>query len=186
MILSLTGPSGVGKTTLLHNLLRTLPNAHPLESITTRAPRSSDEPGEYRYVERGQFEAMESEGVFLWTAHSDTNRYGTRKVIVDSALGSGMYIPILVMQVISILYSYADRVHKKNELRLIYIHMNDEEELRKRLQERGDSAQSIERRIKECRSWHTDAKASGVPFLFLEGSLSREKLLEQSVAYMQN
>src|ERR1035437_3319491 len=108
MILSITGPSGVGKTTLMHNLLQRLPNAVPLTSVTTRAPRPSDEPGEYEYVSNDEFDAIAKSGAFLWEARAYVNRYGTRKAIIDEALASTkLYIPVLVIDAVTTLHAYA-------------------------------------------------------------------------------
>lgn len=185
MILTLTGPSGVGKTTLLENLLNRLPDARLLESTTTRAPRPSDEAA-FAYVSDETFTAMESRGEFLWSVHPHGKRYGTRKAAVDEALAGGLSISILVISAVAALHAYAKQLGNAQEVKSLYIGIDDEAELRKRFAARGDMApQEVESRIAECRSWEAQARASGIPFLFLDGKLSREELCLRALAFLR-
>lgn len=188
MILSITGPSGVGKTTLMHNLLGSLPHAKPLTSYTTRAARPSDEPGEYAYVSLEEFERMEKAGEFLWTASAYVNRYGTRKADIDAALNdtSTTHMPMLVLSAVKTLYEYAKEAGKTNTLRAMYIWIEDESELRSRFKERGDKPEEAEARIAECRSWNQEAKNLGVPFIYLEAQKKREDILADALAQLQS
>jgi guanylate kinase len=186
MILSLTGPSGVGKTTLMHNLLKALPNVKPLVSYTTRAPRPSDEPGEYNYISAEEFDRMTAAGDFLWTAHAYVNRYGTRKADVDGALESKntLCMPVLVLSAVKTMHQYANQVGKAANLHSMYIHIDDEAELRSRFKERGDKPQEAEARIQECRSWNEEAKNLGVPFIYLEAQKRREDILADALKHI--
>lgn len=186
MILSITGPSGVGKTTLMHNLLSALPNAKPLMSYTTRAPRPSDERGEYSYVTGEEFEAMEKAGEFLWTASAYVNRYGTRKADVDAALGANeeLHMPVLVLSAVKKLHEYANETGTIKDLRSFYIRIENEAELRSRFKERGDKPEEAEARIQECKSWNEEAKNLGVPFIYLEAQKRREDILADALAHL--
>jgi guanylate kinase len=187
MILSITGPSGVGKTTLLHNLLRGLPHAKPLTSVTTRTPRPTDEPGEYEYIDAEEFERIKNSGEFLWEARTTNNRYGTRKTSVDAALASDdQYIPILVLSAAKTLHEYARRNDAADRVRFIYIEIEDEAELRRRFKERGDAPEEVEARILECRTWGDEARRLDIPFVYLSGSLSREELCASTLQSLQS
>ena len=184
MILSITGPSGVGKTTLLHNLLQKIPEAQPLTSYTTREPRPSDEPGEYVYVSHDEFDRMAKSGAFLWEARTYVNRYGTKKEDIDRALSSGFYMPVLVIDAVKKLYEYAHSTHRENQARYMYIFIDDEAELRKRFKERGDAPGETEVRIQECRDWNAKAAKSGVPFIYLQATKKREDILADALSYI--
>lgn len=97
MLVTITGPSGVGKTTLYNNLRRER-GFRPLVSTTSRAPRASDEEG-FEYVSDEQFDALEKDGVFLWVVHPHGKKYGTRKIRIDEALTRDT-ISILVIEAV--------------------------------------------------------------------------------------
>jgi len=177
----------VGKTTLMHNLLKALPNAKPLTSYTTRAARQSDEPGEYKYITKEKFDEMSAAGEFLWEAHAYVNHYGTRQADIDTALAdsSTIYMPVLVIDVIKKLHDYAAQVGKSQNLHSMYIRIEDEAELRSRFKERGDKPEEAEARIAECKDWNEKAKVSGVPFIFLEAQKRREDILADALAQIQ-
>jgi guanylate kinase len=186
MILSLTGPSGVGKTTLMHNLLKALPNAQPLTSYTTRVARPSDEPGEYHYITQAEFDRMSAAGEFLWEAHAYVNHYGTRKADIDTALESGiLYMPVLVLSAVKKLHEYANEIGKTPNLHSMYIRIEDEAELRARFAERGDKPEEAEARIVECRTWNEEAKNLGVPFIYLEAQKKREDILADALEHLK-
>lgn len=186
MILSITGPSGVGKTTLLHNLLREIPKARVLTSVTTRERRPSDEPGEYEYVSDAEFDAMSSRGDFLWEVHPHGKKYATRKDSIDTALREGFYIPVLVVGAVVKLRAYATTQGLADRVRSLYILIDDEAELKKRFVERNDMTEAqIESRLLECRTWNDEARRSGVPFIYLPATKKREEILADAMARIQ-
>ena len=76
-LLVVSGPSGVGKTTVVHALAA----RHPLHfsvSVTTRAPRLGEHDGvDYRFVTEAEFDAMRRRGDLLEWAEYSGYRYGT-------------------------------------------------------------------------------------------------------------
>jgi guanylate kinase len=187
MILSITGPSGVGKTTLMHNLLGTLPNVKVFESVTTRARRPTDEPGEYRYVSEEEFVAMRDRGDFLWEAHPHGKSYATTKRSIDDALASSdIFISPLVVSAVGILTEYAKAQGKGSAVRSFYIWTDDIEELRRRFHTRADMAEAeIEQRLEECRSWNAEAKASGLSFIYLQATRIPEEILANALTLLK-
>jgi guanylate kinase len=185
MILSLSGPSGVGKTTLMHNLLKALPDTKTLTSYTTRAARPSDEPGEYAYITQEKFDRMSAAGEFLWEAHAYVNHYGTKKADIDTALNSPLlFMPVLVLSAVKKLHEYANQEGKASNLHSMYIHIEDIDELRARFKERGDKPEEAEARIKECLTWNDEAKNLGVPFIYLEAQKKREDILADALEHI--
>jgi guanylate kinase len=170
----------------MHNLLKALPEAKPLVSYTTRQPRPSDEPGEYTYISQEEFDRMSAAGEFLWEAHAYVNHYGTRKADIDMALESktALYMPVIVLSAVKKLHEYANEVGKIANLHSMYIHIEDEAELRNRFKERGDKPEEVEARIAECRNWNEEAKNLGVPFIWLQAQKKREDIVADALAHI--
>ena len=85
-----SGPSGVGKGTILKALLAPVGPLVLSVSATTRAPREGEVNGrEYHFVTREQFEQMVREGDMLEYAEYNGNYYGTPKSFVERQLEMG-------------------------------------------------------------------------------------------------
>ncbi len=86
----LSGPSGVGKSTVLVRLRSQLPDLHYSISATTRTPRAGERDGEhYYFVTRDRFQEMTAEGQMLESAHFAGNLYGTPRAEVERRLEAG-------------------------------------------------------------------------------------------------
>jgi len=170
----------------MHNLLKTLPHIKTLTSYTTRAARPSDEPGEYNYISQEEFDRMSAAGEFLWEAHAYVNHYGTRKADIDMALADtvALYMPVLVLSAVKKLHEYANETGKSKNLHSMYIHIDNEDELRSRFKERGDKPEEAEARIAECRTWNEEAKNLNVPFIWLQAQKKREDILAEAVDHI--
>ena len=185
MIWSLTGPSASGKTTIARLIQRAVPEAKPLQSVTTRPPRPSDNPGEYEYVSEAEFDRLSRAREFLWEVSPHGHRYATRKSKVDEALGEGINIPILVIEAVVKLHAYAEAQGKLEEVRSLYIRMTDEEELRRRLSARGDEPGDVERRLAQCRDWNARAASAGIPLYVLEGEGTPEEKAAKALSFFK-
>jgi guanylate kinase len=79
-----TGPSGVGKGTLISGLCRDFPELRLAVSATTRPPRSGERDGrEYHFLTPEEFERRVQAGEFLEHAEYAGNRYGTLRSEVE-------------------------------------------------------------------------------------------------------
>ncbi len=86
-LLVLSGPSGVGKTTIAKKLREAgIPR---MMTTTTRAPRGTEKNGvDYRFLTRAEFETEIKAGAFLEYAEIDGNLYGTPKERIEQELAS--------------------------------------------------------------------------------------------------
>jgi guanylate kinase len=88
-----SGPSGVGKTTLCHGLIEKDPNLAFSISATTRGARSSEKHGEdYFFITRAEFERMKAGAEFAESALVHGELYGTPKTWLDAQLAQGVSI----------------------------------------------------------------------------------------------
>jgi len=149
VLLVLSAPSGAGKTTLAHRLLKEFPSARFSCSYTTRAPRGTEKDGiDYRFVDTTTFQEMIDRGDFVEWAEVHGNFYGSARSLVDAASVPGglAVFDIDVQGGQSIKRKYPDAV-------LVFILPPSMEELQRRLSHRAtDSEDVIRRRMLAARS----------------------------------
>lgn len=98
-IFVVTGPSGVGKDTLVQRVLATVPGITKSISATTRTRRPGEIDGKsYYFVNRAEFEAMRDSGKFLEWAEFAGNLYGTPRSYVEEQINNGLDV-ILAIEV---------------------------------------------------------------------------------------
>jgi guanylate kinase len=86
----LSGPSGVGKSTVVARLRQRQPQIWQSVSVTTRPPRPGEADGrEYFFVSEQAFDAMAADGKLLEWAQFAGNKYGTPRAPVQERLRSG-------------------------------------------------------------------------------------------------
>ncbi|MCX7796619.1 MAG: guanylate kinase [bacterium] len=82
-----SGPSGVGKGTVINEVLRLVPDINLSISYTTRPPRKNEINGkEYFFVNEEEFTSMIERGEFLEWARVHGNLYGTPKKYIEEKL----------------------------------------------------------------------------------------------------
>lgn len=92
-LIVLTGPSGVGKGTLVRSLLQRHPELYLSVSVTTRSPRAGEINGKhYYFVSREQFDSMVASGELLEWAEFALNCYGTPRQQVEEKIRSGKWV----------------------------------------------------------------------------------------------
>ena len=132
----LSGCSGVGKSTVLAQVMASRDDLRFSVSATTRAPRPGEVDGEsYYFVTKEQFEAMIAKNEFLeYDAHMD-NYYGTPKGQLEEKLVTGSVI-------LDIEPNGAFNVRRTwPEAVLIFIAPPSMQELERRLRSRGDTGE---------------------------------------------
>jgi guanylate kinase len=145
----ITGPSGVGKGTLIRTLLQRVPELELSVSATTRAPRPGEEDGvDYHFLTEAEFDRRVLEGDFLEHAGYSGRRYGTLRSEVERRVAEGASV------VLEIEVQGARQVKEKMPAAMrIFIAPPSEEALRTRLVGRGtDDDEQRERRLATAKS----------------------------------
>jgi guanylate kinase len=148
-LIVLTGPSGVGKGTLMRSLLGRHPELYLSVSVTTRTPRPGEVDGQqYYFTDRPQFEKMVANGELLEWAEFAGNYYGTPRRPVEQQIQSGRWV------VLEIELEGARQIRRNfpNAFR-IFILPPSLSELEQRLRGRGqDSEEAIARRLQHAQA----------------------------------
>ena len=132
----ISGASGVGKSTVLSQVMAERSDLRFSVSATTRAPRPGEQDGvNYYFVTKAKFQEMIQQDAFVeYDAHMD-NFYGTPKAQLEEKLKDGSVI-------LDIEPNGAFAVRKtRPDAVLIFIAPPSMEELEKRLRSRGDTSQ---------------------------------------------
>lgn len=145
----ISAPSGAGKTSLVREVLTTVPGVALSVSHTTRPMRPGELEGvHYHFVSVAEFQEMIAAGAFLEYAQVFDNYYGTSKAGVDAQLRSGQDV------ILEIDWQGAQQVRQLfPEVVAIFILPPSREVLENRLRARGqDSEAVIARRLREVRT----------------------------------
>lgn len=148
-LIVLTGPSGVGKGTLLRSLLSRYPQLYLSTSVTTRSPRPSEIDGQhYYFVSPSQFAQMIDDGELLEWAEFAGNCYGTPRRPVEQQIQQGKWV------ILEIELEGARQIRQTFPTALqIFILPPSLLELERRLRDRGqDSEAAILRRLERAKA----------------------------------
>lgn len=147
-LIVLTGPSGVGKGTLMRLLLSRHPELNYSISATTRPPRLGEVDGkDYYFISRSKFQQLIEEGEFLEWAEFAGNLYGTPRKPAINLMESGKSV------LLEIELEGARQIRAAfPELLSIFILPPTFNELEKRIRGRKkDSEDAISRRLKRAK-----------------------------------
>lgn len=147
-LIVLSGPSGVGKDTVLRRLKEVCPKIEQCVTYTTRAPRPGEKPGEdYVFVSTDEFQRMVDAGEFLEYARVHLDSYGSplAPVMQTRSKGTDAILKIDVQGGLAAKRRVPDAV-------LIFIAPPSLEELERRLRDRyTDSEAAITQRLSDAR-----------------------------------
>ena len=143
-VIVITGPSGVGKGTVIKRLLERFPGLALSVSATTREPREGEVDGrDYHFLSPDDFERRLQDGEFLEWAEYAGNRYGTLRSELERDV-DGLVLEIEVQG--------AEQVKEKlPDAFRVFLKPPEPGALRDRLERRAsDSFDQIERRLEEA------------------------------------
>jgi guanylate kinase len=141
----ITGPSGVGKATLIRGLMEQVPELELSVSATTRNPRPGERDGaDYHFLTPAEFERRAAEGDFLEHATYSGHRYGSIRSEVERRVGQGRPV------VLEIEVQGARQVRETMpEAVLVFIAPPSRDALRARLIGRGtDTSEQVDARMR--------------------------------------
>ena len=143
-LIVLSGFSGVGKNTIITQVLAQRPEIYYSVSFTTRAPREGEVDGvNYNFVTREDFQRRIDRGEFLEYAEYNSNFYGTSLAVIRQKLDQGTDV-LLEIEV----QGAAKVLEKMPEAVSPFIVPPSFEELSRRLHARGtDSEETIQKRL---------------------------------------
>jgi guanylate kinase len=144
LIFVITGPSGVGKGTLIHHLLARVPDLELSVSATTRAPRPGERDGiDYHFLTPREFDARVAAGDFVEHAEYAGRRYGTLRSELQRRVDAG--VPVVLEIEIQGARQIRERMPEAVQ---VFIVPPSREALEARLTARGtDDAEEVARRL---------------------------------------
>ena len=175
----LSGPSGVGKSTVVAELNRTCPGIWISVSVTTRRPRPGEVDGrEYHFVDDSEFDRLVTDGALLEWAQFAGNRYGTPREPLNAKLEAG------IACLLEIDLAGARQVKRAvPDARLVFLAPPSWDELVRRLTGRGtESAEVMDRRLAVAR----EELAAAGEFEVTLVNTSVQDVCRQLVALMQH
>lgn len=147
-----SGPSGVGKGTLVREVLKRLSHLRRAVTYTTRPPRPGEVNGQdYHFISREEFERLKAEGAFLEWAEVYGNFYGSPRKEVER-LRKGGHDVVLVLDVqgaLAVKKSCPDAI-------LIFVEPPSLDELQDRLQGRGTETPKVIAQRLEKAGWEME------------------------------
>ncbi len=177
LLLIISGPSGVGKTTITHHVEKRLNGIFSV-SMTTRPMTAADKDGyDYVFVDEETFKAAAKRGDMLEWAEVFGNYYGTPRRPVDLALAAGRLV------ILEIDVAGAEQVKANLPQSLaVFVLPPSEEELLSRLRRRNREGEAvIQRRFAKAKTEIARAKASGVYDHFITND-TLEHAIEEAVS----
>lgn len=181
LLLVISGPSGVGKTTITHEVERRLGGVFSV-SVTTRPKTAADVEGrDYYFISNEEFARRRDAGDLLeWATVFGRYSYGTPRgpVLDQLAQGRLMILEIDVQGALQIKQKLKDAF-------MLFVLPPSDEELLRRLRARGrDSDEAIQRRFDEAQHEIKTARESGAYDAFIVND-DLKTAIEQACALVE-
>ena len=158
MLVVVSGPSGVGKTTITRKLREHFPDAEFSVSATTR-PRTAHETdgADYHFLSEDEFVRRIGENAFLEHVEYTGARYGTLRAPVEAVIESGR----LMILDIDVRGGESVKAHMPGALTMFVLPPSEEELLRRLRDRQRESEDKIQQRFSAAKEEIARAKASG-------------------------
>ena len=182
MLVILSGVSGAGKDTIKKELIKRMENVISLPSFTSRKPRIGEEEGiQYHFVTKEEFEKkIENKEFYEYDLHHE-NYYGTSKKLMTEKIKSGKII------VKDIEVNGTENLVKllKNDTKIVTIFLKvNREELRRRLEQRGDNLSEEEMELRLSRLEYEESKIRLYDYMIKNDDF--EKTIQIIMAIIKN
>ena len=175
LLLMISGPSGVGKTTITRGVERSIADSVFSVSCTTRAKTEADVEGvDYHFISEDEFDELINRDAFLEWADVFGKKYGTRKKWVDEQLSRGR----LVILEIDVEGAKQVKAKMPGSFGLFILPPSEDELLRRLKNRKRESDELIEKRFAEAKHEIAEAKASGVYDQFIVNENLDEAIAE--------
>lgn len=170
--ITITGPTGSGKSTIAKRLLEVMPCTHLVTSLTTRHQCDDDLPGEYMYVSKSDLDKIDGQNGYLWRVTHGEFEYATPTLSVDKVLQreGSTGVMILVPEAVGWLREHIEQTRgEERKVLSLFIMPVPSSILVKRLRARPTWRKALKKMESESR-WLSSARASGIPFTFINNS----------------
>ncbi len=155
----ISGPSGVGKSTVLHALFAGRDDLYFSVSATTRAPREGERDGvDYHFISPAEFDSRAAAGQFIETALYAGNKYGTLRAPVETALDLGR----LVILEIDVQGAMVVKDKLPDAFALFILPPSDQALLQRLRDRKREPEEAIQRRYRLAQQEMSTARTCGV------------------------
>lgn len=182
MLVILSGVSGAGKDTIKKELIKRMDNVISLPSYTSRNPRPGEEEGvQYHFITKEEFEEKIKNNEFYEYDLHHENYYGTSRKLMNEKIKSGKII------VKDIEVNGTENLVKllKDETKLVPIFLKvDKDELRKRLENRGDNLKEEDIQLRLGRLDYEESKIGLYDYVIKNNDL--EKTVQIIMSIIEN
>lgn len=149
-ILIITGPSGVGKDTVMAELTTKHKNFMFSRSVTTRNQRPGETEGvSYFFITREEYDRMERNGELIESIEYLGNKYGTRYDEINRIIDSGNHV-VMILE-----YHGMEQIkeHYKNDVVTVFMMPPSMRDLEYRLNKRGrETSEQIKERMANAKN----------------------------------
>lgn len=185
MIVTLTGGAASGKDCLAAKL-RNACGAKIIEKVATFPEMEGPINDTYTSIAEEEFQTLLDAGdLFCHFKSLAGYRYAIRQTSIEAAFESPLSVGVFQLKELRQLRSYAAERGRERIIRSIYLDISDEEELNRRMRERGETEEKIQLRFGKARQgWSAIAGLAGIRFCVIDAMQSQEQVLAQVQSYI--